>query len=304
MIPKHLHFIFGLAPKQPPADPSRPVSRNDRMKGWGLVHYVCIRSAVEQIRPDAVSFYLQNEPSGPWWDITRPLVDVVSIDAPTHIFGRPVNHYAHKADVVRLEQLIRHGGIYLDADVIVHAPFDPLLDNSVVMGLEGAGGLCNAVILAEADAPFMTEWYDQYRTFDEAQWNWHSVILPFELAQRYGPEVKRLPEKAFFSPDWQAKGIHALFGARNRPGVRGDFANHLWEQRARDFLGGLTPGHVRRVDTAFHVWARPYLEGLPDDYGGGADTRFLLRRDVYANARNLVRMGREVLAEQRSDMRR
>ena len=46
MIPKHLHFIFGLAPKAPPAgDPDQ--ARRDLMKGWGLSHYVCVRSAIE-----------------------------------------------------------------------------------------------------------------------------------------------------------------------------------------------------------------------------------------------------------------
>jgi hypothetical protein len=270
-------------------------SWRDRIKEWGLVHYVCIRSAIEKIQPDAVSFYLQNEPSGPWWDLTKPLVDIVKVAAPTEIFGRPVNHYAHKADVVRLERLIRHGGIYLDVDVLVHESFDPLLDRSVVLGMEGAGGLCNAVILAEKDAPFMVEWYENYRTFDDRQWSYHSVILPYKLAENYGPDVEKLPETAFFWPTWTQKDLYAMFGAKNRPGVRGTFANHLWEQRAEHYLSDLTPGHVRRVDSAFHSWARPYLDGLPDTFGGGIDRRFLVRRDLYAKARNFVRMAREAV---------
>ena len=292
MIPKHLHFIFFL-PEEQRQESSRQPAGGKRGRGWGLVDYVCVRSAVDRIRPDAVSFYLDGEPSGPWWELTRPLVDLVSTEAPTQVFGNAVTHLAHKADVIRLERLIQHGGIYLDTDVLVHRSFDPLLDNSVVMGREGATALCNAVILAEKDAPFLSEWYANYRTFDGAQWNRHSVLLPFELAQRYGDEVKRLSERAFFWPDWQASGIHAMFGARDRPGVRGEFANHLWGQRARDYILDLTPGHVRGVNTPFHAWARPFLEGLPDSYGGGTDTRFLLRRDLYANARSMLRIGRE-----------
>lgn len=293
MIPRHLHFVFGMAPrKETPADP-KPKGKRDRMKEWGLVHYVCIRSAIEKIKPDAVSFYLHNEPSGPWWEITKPLVDIVPVEAPTEIFGRPVNHYAHKADVVRLERLIKHGGIYLDADVLVHDSFDPLLDHSVVLGLEGEGGLCNAVMLCEKGAPFMVDWYENYRTFDEQEWSYHSVILPYKLAQKYGPEVEKLPETAFFWPTWRHTDIYKMFGAPNHSGVRGTFANHLWERRAEFYLGDLTPGHVRRVDSAFHSWARPYVDGLPDKYGDGSDHHYLIRRDIYAKARNFARIAKE-----------
>lgn len=37
----------------------------------------------------------------------------------TEIFGRKVDHYAHKADVLRLEVLRDYGGIYLDTDILV-----------------------------------------------------------------------------------------------------------------------------------------------------------------------------------------
>ena len=295
MIPKHLHFIFGLAPKaQPAGDPAQ--ARRDLMKGWGLSHYVCVRSAIEKIQPNAVSFYLENEPSGPWWELTRPLVDIVEVKAPSEIFGRPVRHYAHKADVIRLERLIQHGGIYLDADVLVHESFDRLLDHSVVMGLEGEGGLCNAVILAEKEAPFITEWYENYRTFDDSRWSYHSVILPYELSEKNENGVLKLPEKAFFWPTWRAKDLYAMFGARNDPRVRGDFANHLCEQRARYYLGGLTPGHVRRIDSAVHAWARPYLEELPDDFGGGIERHYHLPRHTFARAWNLAHIGKEAFA--------
>lgn len=296
MIPKHLHFIyiFGSTPENTGGNSSAPQPR-DPTKGWGLSHYVCIRSAIEKIRPDKVSFYLAGTPSGPWWDLTRPFVDIVEIDPPEQIFGRPVRRYAHKADVIRLERLLKHGGIYLDVDVLVHESFDPLLGHSAVMGLEGEGGLCNAVILAEKEAPFIREWYESYRTFDDTRWSDHSIILPHKLSAKYQDSMLKLPEKAFFWPTWRAKDIYTMFGARNRSEVRGDFANHLWEQKARYYLGGLTPGHVRRIDTAFHAWARPYLDGLPDDFGGGFDRLHHVRRDIFARGWNLAHIGKEAI---------
>src|SRR5215831_12654750 len=118
MIPKILHFCFGLS-----------------LKGgdWSLVHHACVKSAVERLKPDQAFLYFEYEPRGPYWDLTRKLVRCERITAPRTVFGNPLIHYAHRADVVRLQKLIEVGGIYLDCDVLVHRDFDDLLDNSVVL---------------------------------------------------------------------------------------------------------------------------------------------------------------------------
>lgn len=292
MIPKHLHFVFGLAPGKDGEPRSPSEVRKELVAGWGLVHYACLRSAITKINPTEVSLYLQNEPSGPWWELTKPLVNLVEVKAPSQIFGNPLTHYAHKADVIRLEKLLDHGGIYLDADVFVHDSFDHLLNNSVVMGKEGSKGLCNAVILAERNAPFLAEWYESYRSFDQAQWNYHSVTLPFELSKqsKFEGRVQKLPETAFFWPSWRARDIYKMFGAKPKKTVRGDLANHLWEQRAKFYVGGLTPGHVRAVNSPFHTWVRPYVADLPDDFGEGLNTFFIVPRHLFARAHNLSKI--------------
>jgi hypothetical protein len=54
------------------------------------------------------------------------------------------------------------------------------MDEDVVLGVERAlgsmvvpvqiEGLCNAVMLAKRNSPFMKRWYDEYATFDSEQW--------------------------------------------------------------------------------------------------------------------------------------
>src|SRR5260370_23403980 len=129
------------------------------------MHYACVKSAVERIKPDEASLYFDHEPSGPWWELAKSLLRPVRVTAPREIYGRPLAHAAHRADVVRLQQLLKHGGIYLDADVLVNRDFAPLLQASCVLGTEGAdnSGLCNAVILAEADAPFLRPRLERFR---------------------------------------------------------------------------------------------------------------------------------------------
>lgn len=260
MIPKILHYCFGMAP-------------DFGGKPWSLIHYIGVRSAIRHIKPDQVFFYYEYEPTGPWWELTRPLVTPVKIEAPRKIFDRPVTHPAHRADVVRLQKLIEHGGIYLDADVVVHRSFDDLLGHSTVLGQEGFDeenpSAANALILGEAQAPFLLRWMESYRTFrgDEGYWSEHSVQMPAKLAKEHPNEIRMLPPTAFFYPLWSAEDIEWIFSS-NRPIPPGAYANHLWESKAWDkYLDHLTPGRVRSRDTNFHRWAKPYVAGLPDDLG-------------------------------------
>jgi SAM-dependent methyltransferase len=260
-IPKILHYTFGLA-----ADfGGQP---------WSLVHHVCLRSAIERIKPEQVFFYYEYEPSGPWWALSRSLVTPIKITAPREIFGRPLTHVAHRSDVVRLQKLIEHGGIYLDSDVFVQRSFDQLLDFSTVLGSEGEGaevGLANAVILAEPNAPFLQRWLETYRSFRgngrNEYWNEHSVRLPAVLAKAHPSEITVLSHDAFFWPLCKEEHLQWIFNSKKPIPLLATFANHLWESHSWKFLANLTPRQVRRKDANFHLWARPLVAGLADDYG-------------------------------------
>ena len=257
-VPKILHYTFGMA-------------SDFGGKPWSLVHYACLKSAVKRITPDQVFLYCEFEPSGPWWELSRELITLVRIEAPREIFGRPLAHVAHRSDVVRLQKLIEHGGIYLDADVLVQRDFDDLLNHQTVLGQEGIDGqigLANAVILAEPHSDFLLRWLEEYRSFRGDRWKEHSVELPAELARAYPSEITVLPHTAFYWPLWSKEHLDWIF-ASNRP-IPFDqtYANHLWENFAWEkYLEDLTPRRVRSVDTNFHRWARPLIDGLPDNLG-------------------------------------
>ena len=245
-------------------------------KPWSLVHYACLRSAVERIKPEEVIFHTEYEPRGPWWELTRPFVTLNRIRAPREVFGNPLLHPAHRADIVRLQALLERGGIYLDADAIVHRDFDVLLSHSVVVGLSrldgDVTGLCNAVILAEAEAPFLKKWFAQYESFrskgNDEYWDEHSVRIPFRLAEQFSNEITILPESAFFGLSFRTKGLTRIYASAEPPDLSMAFATHLWENLAwEEYLQDLTPGQVRALSSNFHHWVRPFVEGLPDDFG-------------------------------------
>ena len=45
-----------------------------------------------------------------------PYVTLQKVRDVKTIFGNSVTNFAHKADVIRLEVLLKYGGIYLDSD--------------------------------------------------------------------------------------------------------------------------------------------------------------------------------------------
>jgi hypothetical protein len=287
MIPKVLHYCFD-------------VSSEAGGKPWSLVHHVCLTSAVERINPTEVFFYCEREPIGPWWELSRRLVSVEKIKAPSEIFGNPLLHVAHRADVIRLEKLLSRGGIYLDVDVFVHGSFDRLLGHSTVLGKqvvdETIVGLGNAVILAEPQAPFLRRWHSEYRSFrskgHDIYWDEHSVRIPYQLSEQFPDEIAILPHFAFFWPTYKPEDLALIFDSIAPIDISRAYATHLWETPSWErYLEHLTPRRVRGVETNFHRWARPMIAALPDDYGGPTVTaRFargvrLLKRRVRAPVR-------------------
>lgn len=184
MIPNILHFV-GLGGVQ-----------------FTFIHFLAIASAWSVNRPERMFFHYDTEPVGVWWDPIKPYLSLNRVAAPREIFGNPIKHYAHQADVIRLEMLMQHGGVYLDLDVICVNPFQPLLNEQFVMGIEPDRGLCNAVVLSAPQAEFAQVWYDRYKSFNGDCWNCHSVVLPCHLSKEHPSLIKVLDEYAFFYPLW------------------------------------------------------------------------------------------------------
>lgn len=123
-IPKIVHFIHGLRRPEPTLD---------------LVHYLAIKAAHEVLKPDKIMFHYHYMPVGEHFERIKHLLTLRQVPLVENIFGRPVSHYAHRADVVRLEALLEFGGIYLDLDLISLKPVDHLLHHEFVMAQEGIG---------------------------------------------------------------------------------------------------------------------------------------------------------------------
>jgi hypothetical protein len=167
---------------------------------------------------------------------------------PEHIFGQPLTHYAHKSDVVRLQVLQAHGGIYLDLDTLVARPFDSIFVPFCALAQEWnlpqgrLEGLCNAVILAQPRASFISRWLDAYEFFHfdntMATYAFFSVKMPLILARQNGADITVLPPSYFFRYWCDGDSLAAIF---EQDAPLGDsYSVHLWETQSR--RRGLLPG--------------------------------------------------------------
>jgi len=182
-------------------------------------------------------------------------------------------HYAHKADVVRLQVLLALGGTYLDVDTFVLRDFGAmgLRELDMVMGMEASpevartewqpAGLCNAIIMSRPGSAFLRRWWDSYRTFKDRRWNDHSVVKPWELSRKHPSEITVLTNQAMFWPLWTKEHLKMVHEENEYDFWKsGQLAYHAWESKAMPYLRALTPTSVRTMDTSFNLMARRFVD--------------------------------------------
>ena len=295
MIPKIIHFVYVGG---------RPFS---------FIHFLAVYTAWKVNRPETIFLHHTEEPQGKWWRLARPLLTLNRVPPVTEVYGNTVLYPAHKADVIRLQMLRRHGGIYLDLDVVSINPFDPLLDKDFVMGIEPGTGLCNAVILAQKGAGFLEEWQQKYRSFDARRWNYHSVVLPGEMARENPDQIHIAGKYDFFYPTHNDPVCAYLWD--KKPSAKAlliRMGKNLLKLSAMLLLGdkdrvrrasyqtfhGLRGGewHYRRASRSYclhlweGLWGEPYLKQVTPAYLQSSNSNFArLMRTVLSTA-DLERM--------------
>jgi hypothetical protein len=235
---------------------------------WKLHHFLSVKSAVARSGADKVVIWCDEEPEGEYWEKTKPLVEVQLVKAPTEIFGIPITQPAHKSDVIRLQVLIEHGGIYADTDVIVVKPFTDLLDNQFVMGqqgLAGSEGLCPATMLGAKGSVFAKTWLAGFKdTFGggppgSPTWCTHSVNLPAYLANTMQENISIADHEAFFWPLYHEDGVRNIFETPNYQAPNA-YSIHLWESSGKKYLNEMTEEKIRKGNSLFSSITKDLLD--------------------------------------------
>ena len=170
--------------------------------------FISLLSAYKFIQPSSIMFWYETEPTGYWWSELRkrvPIIKMCQMKPPTSIFGNPVAVPEHKSDIVRLEVLMKYGGIYMDLDMVILRSFDPLRVYDITMGLAlPMETLANGLIVSKPNATFLQLWYNNYKTFDDSNWNKDSVVFALKLAKLH-PDLIRVEERRIQRPNFLEK---------------------------------------------------------------------------------------------------
>lgn len=182
-------------------------------------HDRCVRSMLFHMRDYRVVIYNNIEPNdNAFWNKlkTHPRVTIEHIDVPTHFDGYELGHFQYKADVVRLEILYKHGGVYLDLDMLIVRNFSEVFNSGKDLYLSREGespGLINAFIAAKPKNEFLKIWLDNFKTgLRMGVWAYHIRDTNRLLIEKhpyyeskFGIEI--LHHEKFFPIPWTARDV-------------------------------------------------------------------------------------------------
>jgi len=134
-------------------------------------HHRCVHSMLQYMPNYEIRIYNSREPkNNKYWDDIKaqPGVRILKIDVPQFFDGFELKHFQYKADVVRLEVLYEHGGVYLDLDMVITRPFDEVFKSghSFYISEERTGcrSLINAFLAAKPKNEFIKMWLNEFKS--------------------------------------------------------------------------------------------------------------------------------------------
>lgn len=234
-----------------------------RGTGFKYYHFLAVKSMHDRIRPDAIYIHGLEFPTDNlhFKRVMNELgAKLVKARNPDKVFDKPVMGVEHQADVIRLETLIRFGGIYMDTDVFVLKSVDEFLNDETVMPLETTtNGLNNGIIFAKRCSRFLQALYEGYRTFNDADWGGHSILYPHWLYKQGTLGIRAEPP-GLIQSEWPNSG-DALFAK--------EFDPEYWEpvrivhgfSRAYKNITLMNESEVIRLDNNYGRIARNLLAG-------------------------------------------
>ncbi|ESO11696.1 hypothetical protein HELRODRAFT_166711 [Helobdella robusta] len=218
-------------------------------------------------KPRKIFFWHDTLPTGRWWLFAQQIVAhflLVPYKRPTKIFNYTVSVPEHQSDVARIQLLREYGGLYIDLDVVLLRPLDPLLEYETTMGAETPSQLGSGFILAKENSAFLKLWLDSYsNNFNDNDWNYHSTIMPMKLAKQH-PQLVHIEWFSINRPNWFERDF--LYRKGKLWDWSENYAVHLWYRECPD---DYNPTNVREMNTTVaEVFTFIYFNERPQWKGG------------------------------------
>lgn len=180
MIPNIIHFIY-------------PVT--ERTRPWSLVNHLAVVLARKHHPKDKIIIWTNQVPDQHYalFDTASKADAIIqSICLQTEVGGVKIEHPQYMSDVLRLQILYAHGGIYMDTDMLVRMDLNALrrasdTHNRLLLSWENKQktSICNALMISPPENAFVGAWLDAMpEALKSTTWAHGGVVLPVELSKR------------------------------------------------------------------------------------------------------------------------
>ncbi|GAB6024895.1 hypothetical protein CHUAL_010003 [Chamberlinius hualienensis] len=143
---------------------------------------------------------------GKYWNMLgkkyRSIIEIMEMDEPTHIFGKPLSSVHHASDVARIKILMEYGGMFLDNDVYVVRGLHGFRHYEMALGWDEDQFLGTQVLIAHKDARFLKYWLQSYRNYQGDRWYFNAGEYPTTSVLYKKPEIVHRVKLLF--------GVHML----------------------------------------------------------------------------------------------
>ncbi|CAN7983584.1 unnamed protein product [Ixodes hexagonus] len=251
VVPNIVHFVkFGNSP-------------------LSFIEAVCIRAAWLHQRPEATMIHCDQCNTivrSPLWYLIKdiPVLKLQPTVRPTEVFGIKFSCVQHASDVVRLQVLMKYGGIYLDSDTYIVRSLDPYRRHEMSIGWPPNAYIGNQVLVAHKDARYLKLCYESYREYRPDLWYWNAGVLPTKKFLNVRPD---LVNRVRYDFGVEEKVTRTLY-ARCDGSWRNFSAFHLFFRLIGTYVppepkrfGPITMDTVSKYDRNFGQMARLVLYG-------------------------------------------
>ena len=295
-----------------PADPCAEIPKIIHLLYFGETefynfHHRCVHSMIQYMPDYDIRIYNAKEPVGNkyWDDIKKQArVSIHKIDPPVFYDGFELKHFQYKADVVRLELLYEHGGVYLDLDMLIVRPFHDVFasGHSFYISEERAGirSLINAFLAAKPKNEFIKLWLDSFKSgLRLGIWAHHirdsnKQLIDDNPHYIHKYRMKILDGQLFMQLHWQdtVAFIHSETTPYEFPPQ--SYGTHLWETILGDVMRKNEFLHKQKMEltvynshsSAFYAGHEPAPAPAPeaeDDLTIYPEYYHVLRNDQYVD---------------------
>ena len=159
------------------------------------IFYLCVLSLMHIVKVDEVHIHGNKVMTGPYWSrlMENERVHFIHRADISFIFSADVTSLHHKADVIRADIMLKHGGLHVDPDVLFVKPLPPdmfkydavaTVDSYLYPMRPFPDVLSLGTVLSKPYGRFWQLYQQSQIYYVDQDWTWNSGRIPYKIYER------------------------------------------------------------------------------------------------------------------------